>query len=128
MNALLEIVDRKGPPLLEREDEDSTAAPATQQKSMADIETSLSTVHQKLIEERALTSRLKEWIRQDQHWFSEEQVRTQCLGERLQFFISENASLRNRVKHLEHDKISMEEEASTNLYCVLHPSCKGSQE
>jgi hypothetical protein len=95
--------------------EDSTTAPAT------DIETTLSTVQQQKLREELstvqrklsvaeeLTLRMSFWLSQDQDWFSEERVRTKCLEERLQILLTENASLRERVKYLETDKISSEE-------------------
>lgn len=165
----MESVDRKRPRLLEREDdnshkapaskrvkretettlspvqhkvsEDSTTAPATK-KTRRSIETTLSAVQRKLREEEELTLKLSFWLSQDQDWFSEERVRTQCLGERLQFFITENtslqtenASLRERVKYLEHGKILKEKEKEVSaesllaeqICYVLHPSCMGFQ-
>jgi hypothetical protein len=126
-----ESVDRKRPRLLEREDDNSplariskkvkresetTLSPVQRKLSeeqewtlrLRDTETTLSSVQQKFREERECTLRLVEFLSQDQDWFNEERVRAQCLGERLQFFIAENASLiteiaslRERVKYLE---------------------------
>jgi cysteinyl-tRNA synthetase len=102
-------------PVQQKLSEDFTTAPAT------DIETTLSTVQQQKLREELstvqrklsvaeeLTLRMSFWLSQDQDWFSEERVRTKCLEERLQILLTENASLRERVKYLETDKISNEE-------------------
>jgi cysteinyl-tRNA synthetase len=102
-------------PVQQKLSEDFTTAPAT------DIETTLSTVQQQKLREELstvqrklsvaeeLTLRMSFWLSQDQDWFSEERVRTKCLEERLQILLTENASLRERVKYLETDKISSEE-------------------
>ena len=149
--------DRRRPRLLEREDDGPPMTPASKKvkresetalspiqrklsgdsttvSATEDSETTLSTVQRKLRDEEELTLRMSFWLSQDQDWFSEERVRTQCLGERLQFLLAENASLRERVKYLENGKISKEDEALSDSILaeraschVLEPSCMGFQ-
>jgi hypothetical protein len=92
--------------------EDSTTASAATKKKSRDIEetSGLATVQRKLSDEKALTLRMSFWLSQDHDWFSEELVRTQCLAERLQFFITDNASLRERVTYLITENASLRAE------------------